>query len=233
MNTMSSHDHIHGVKAGFSAGHPRRTATDAEETRCGGSAPAPEWHGLTLVHRGSELGVVGHISREGASSEAVLHAFGGISRSLEYAVPESAIAGVLGVSARALVDDAVEFQPQHLCGNGHVILAPRTRLDGGKPEDEQWQSLPATAWVGMHVYADDGYLGEVTEALPADAHQPADALIVRARTWLWKTRLPVIPMSRVVACTPREHVARVAGGRRELSRLSEHAPLDARRSECA
>jgi hypothetical protein len=221
VNAMRSHDHMHGARAGFSAEHPRPTAPAAEEARSGGSVPAPDWHGLTLVHRGSELGVVGHISREGAHSEAVLHAFGGISRSLEYAVPESAIAGVLGVSARALVDDAVEFQPRHLCGDGHVILAPRTRLEGGPAMDEQWQTLTATAWVGMHVYADDGYLGEVVTVLPADAEQPVEALIVRVRTWLWKARLAAIPLSRVVACTPREHLARVVGRRRELSKLPE------------
>ncbi len=223
MTAMSSHDHSDGVE-GLATAHPRRRITDAGATRCGVNAAPTDWHGLTLVHRGSELGVVGHISREGARSEAVLHAFGGVSRSLEYAVPESAIAGVLGVSALALVDDAVEFQPRHLCGDGHVILAPRSRIEVGKSEDEQWRSLPAAAWAGLRVYADDGYLGEVAEALPADAHQPVDALIVRVRTWLWKTRLPVIPVSRVVACTPRERVARVAGSRRELTRLSEHVP---------
>lgn len=180
-----------------------------------------DWHGLTLVHRGSELGVVGHVSREGVRSEPVLHAFGGISRSLEYAVPVSAIVEVLGVSARALVDDGVEFHPLHLCGNGRVILAPRTQSGDVPPEDESWRGMPPSAWIGVRVYADDGYLGEVARAIPADGVEPAEALIVRARTHLWKTHFPVIPVSRVAACTLHEHVARVAGNRHELLSMGE------------
>ena len=81
--------------------------------------------------------------------------------------------------------------------------------------------MPRPAWIGIRVYADDGYLGEVESALPTGGLEPLRALIVRTRARLWKTRFPAIPVSRVVACTPREHVARVAGTRRELSSMSE------------
>ena len=185
-----------------------------------------DWRGITLVHRGSELGVVGQVSHEGASCEPVLHAFGGISRSLEYAVPESAIVGVLDVSARALVDDALEFQPRHLCGDGRVILTPRTQGGDVAIEEEGWRKMPRPSWVGVHVYANDGYLGEVERALPVNELEPLEAFVVRTRARLWKIRFPVIPVSRVVACTPREHVVRVAGTRRELSSLNERMPLD-------
>lgn len=189
-------------------------------------AAATDWRGITLVHRGSELGVVGRVSREGAGTKPVLHAFGGVSRSLEYAVPESAIVAVFGVSARALVNDIVEFEPQHLCGDGRVILVPRTPRGDTEPEREGWRRRPQAAWVGVRVYADDGYLGEVEGTVPADGPLPAAALIVRARTRFWRTRFPVIPVSRVVACTPSERVARVAGTRPELLSMSQRVPVD-------
>ena len=174
-----------------------------------------DWRGITLVHRGSELGVVGQVSHEGASCEPVLHAFGGISRSLEYAVPESAIVGVLDVSARALVDDRVEFQPRHRCGDGRVILTPRMQSGDVAGEEAGWRRMPRSAWVGVRVYADDGYLGEAERALPANELEPLEAFVVRTRARFWKIRFPVIPVSRVVACTPRENVVRVAGTRRD------------------
>jgi len=154
----------------------------------------------------------------------VLHAFGGISRSLEYAVPESAIVAVLRVSARALVDDVVNFEPQHLCGDGRVILAPRTQLRDGRGGDDAWCGMPMAAWTGTRVYADDGYLGEVEATVPSSRGPRAEAVIVRARVRVWKTRFPVIPLSRIVACTPCERVARASGTRRELLSLSERVP---------
>lgn len=219
---MTSDEHTHGLAAGN--GRPVLSAvSDVDGRQIGGHGPA-DWRGITLVHRGGELGVVGHVSRGGDSFERVLHAFGGISRSLEYAVPESAIVAVLGVSARALVDDVLNFEPQHLCGDGRVILAPHPQRRGGRGDDEAWRSMPTAAWTGIRVYADDGYLGEVKATVPSSRSPLAEAVIVRARVRFWKNRFPVIPLSRIVACTPCERVARVAGTRQELSSMSERVP---------
>ena len=126
---MGSHERTHGLAAGN--GRPVRSAFSEADSRQIGEYESANWRGMTLVHRGGELGVVGHVSRDGASFEPVLHAFGGVSRSLEYEVPERAIVAVLRVSARALVDDVVNFEPQHLCGDGRVILAPARNAGTG------------------------------------------------------------------------------------------------------
>ena len=219
---MSFHEHTNGLAAGN--GRPVRSAYSDVDGRQTGDHEAADWRGITLVHRGGELGVVGHVSRDGASFEPVLHAFGGVSRSLEYAVAESAIVAVLRVSARALVDDVVNFEPQHLCGDGRVILAPRAQRRDSRGDVDAWRGMPMAAWTGIRVYADDGYLGEVEATVPSSRSPLAEAVIVRARVRFWKTRFPVIPLSRVVACTPCERVARVAGTRQELASMSERVP---------
>ena len=190
-------------------------------------AAATDWRGITLVHRGSELGVVGRVSREGAGSEPVLHAFGGISRSLEYAVPESAIVAVFGVSARALVNDIVEFEPQHLCGDGRVILVPRTPRGDTEPEREGWRRRPQAAWVGIRVYADDGYLGEV-EANGASGRAPAGRSLDRAGAHaVLEDSLSGHP--REPRC--RVHPERARGARRrDPTGAVEHEPASTRRS---
>ena len=64
-------------------------AGSARDVQSGSTA----WHGVTLTHRGDEIGVVSQVTRSGEPAVAVLHALGGISHSLEYAVPETAIVG--------------------------------------------------------------------------------------------------------------------------------------------
>ena len=82
--------------------------------------------------------------------------------------------------------------------------------------------MPHSAWTGIRVFADDGYLGIVESTLPAAARPDTAAfLIVHTRMPFWKRRLLVIPLSRVVACTPVDSVARVTGSRRELASVSE------------
>ena len=186
--------------------------------------PSRKWRGITLAHRGVDIGVIGHVTRAARPPEAVLHAFGGVSRSLEYAVPESAIVKVLPVAARAIVADDVEFEPQHLRADGRVVLAPRTPRGAIGPHEAEWRCLPQAAWIGIRVYADDGYLGVVETALSTSGRETADFLVVRVRRRLRRNRLPVVPVARVLSCAPAENVARVSGTRHELTGMSELWP---------
>ena len=83
------------------------------------------------------------------------------------------------------------------------------------------------AWVGVRVYADDGFLGSVQAALSSTPPGMVDHLVVRVQMAFRKTRLPAIPMTRLVAFAPAENVARVTGTRSELASMSACRPRDA------
>jgi hypothetical protein len=210
VTAMSAHDR-----------KPRESSADRP-----GPVASTTWRGVTLTHRGTDIGVISHVTRSGEPSVTVLHALGGVSRSLEYAVPETAIVSVIGgSSSRAVVSDQVEFEPQHLRVDGRVILAPRVSHATTGSHEADWLEVPRSVWVGIRLYADDGYLGIVEAALSTTRSETVDLLIVRVRMPFWKLRHPIVPATRVVVCTPAENVARVTGTRSELARMSERRQL--------
>jgi hypothetical protein len=187
---------------------------------------APErWLGVVLSHRNAELGVVGHVTRGASPGDCILHAFGGVSGSLEYRVPATAIERLLGVSARAVVDGRLEFAPTRLCVDGTVILEPRDRSTAATAA-RFWDGDPA-GLTGMQAYADDGFLGTV-EAAPE--YRPGEAaaacLIVVVRPWLRRSRRLRIPARCVLAVNPRAGLLRLSGRRRDLQGLADAAPHD-------
>jgi len=214
---MSAHDDTHGESS------TRQLLPDppegAEQSAAERHPVATVWRGMTLTHQGHDLGVITGVSRSSTPGVAILHALGGISRSLEYAVPETAIVGVFGVSSRAIVSDGVEFEPRHLCADGRVILAPRTADAIMEPTD--WARVPHADWVGVRVYADDGFLGTVQAALSSTRTGVIDQLVVRVRMPLRRQRFPVIAIDRLAAFAPAENVARVTGSRRELANMRQ------------
>ena len=185
-------------------------------------ADAPEqWLGVTLVHRGADLGVVGHVTRGDAPCDCILHAFGGVSGSLEYRVPATAIERVLGVSGRAVVDRGLEFQPSRLCVDGTVILGPHDPGATARPAASIWNGDPS-GLAGMHVYADDGYLGTVEAA---QGHPLGDAsaafVIVLVRPWLRRSRRLRIPARCVLAANRHAGLLRLTGRRRDLRAFAD------------
>ena len=185
---------------------------------------APErWLGVALVRRDAELGVVGHVTRGASPGDCILHAFGGLSGSLEYRVPATAIERPLGVSARAVVDDRLEFAPTRLCVDGTVILAPRDRSKAA-PATVPGNGDPV-GLAGMQVYADDGYLGTVEAApRPPPGEAAAAFLIVLVRPWLRRSRRLRIPARCVLAVNPHAPDSRrLSGRRRDLRALADAA----------
>ena len=194
--------------------------------RACGLAPTAQ-RGMTLAHRGNDIGVISHVTRNGESSSAVLHAVGGVSRSLEYTVPEAAIVGVFCVASRVVVSEDVDFEPQRLCADGRVVLAPRPARDAGGSRPADWRDMPRPLWVGVRVYADDGYLGIVTAVLSTLRPDSGELLLVRSRTRFRNNRLVLVPVTRLLAFSPVENVARATGSRRELADLSAAPPFAA------
>ena len=181
---------------------------------------APErWLGVTLVHRDAELGVVGHVTRGASPDDSTLHAFGGLSGSLEYRVPTAAIERLLSVSARAVVDDHLEFVPTRLCVDGTVILGPRDRSTAASAT-VNWDGDPV-ALAGMHVYADDGYLGTVEAAPRRPLRETAAFLIVVVRPWLGRSHRLRIPARCVLAVNPQAGLLRLSGRRRDLRAFTD------------
>jgi hypothetical protein len=200
--------------------HPSSTLMRAAYGEGMDTCNAVAWQGITLVHRGRELGVVGHVTAAAEPRASILHAFGGVARSLEYAVPASGIDRVLGVSARAFVRDDLEFEPTRVCDDGTVILAPRATPSGSCAAVASGQAHPGRM-IGMRVYADDGFLGEVDAVLVGlgEIDRPV-FLHVDTRGWFGRRHGALVPVSRVFACDDEAGVLRLSGRRHELRELA-------------
>jgi hypothetical protein len=207
--------------------------TQDRQAHAGSGAARSEWiaptvqRGMTLAHRGNDIGVINHVTRNGESSIVVFHAVGGVSRSLEYTVPETAIVGVFGVASRVIVSEDVDFEPRHLCADGRVVLAPRPAREACRSRATDWREMPHPLWVGVRVYADDGYLGVVTAVLSTMRPGNRGLLVVRSRSRFRRHRLVSVPVSRLMAFSPAENVARATGSRRTLADLSAVPPFAA------
>ena len=90
-----------------------------------------EWRGVTLLHRGTRLGVVSRVSCARCASGLVLHARGGVSGALEYAVPERSVTPLPGSPPHGAVDPELEFSAERIHSDGRVSLVPRGVGDAG------------------------------------------------------------------------------------------------------
>ena len=181
---------------------------------------APErWLGVTLVRRDAELGVVGHVTRGVSPDDSILHAFGGLSGSLEYRVPAAAIERLLGVSARAVVDDRLEFAPTRLCVDGTVILAPRDRSrQRAQHSTGTGIQSPWPACMSMPTMDTSG------RSRPRRAVPPGDAaafLVVVVRPWLGRSHRLRIPARRVLAVNPQRGFSGCRVGGRDLRAFTD------------
>lgn len=183
-------------------------------------APEP-LPGFVLIHRGNEIGIVERVDIDGGVSSRVVQARGGLSGSLEYILPVSALCSVRLDDRRAVVADEVTFEPVTVEGAGHVQLAARGLAALG---GELSPRMPESHCEGFRVFADDGYLGEVESALFLTRPDRPAYFVVRVRRRL-RSRYPVISVSRVVTVYPPDRVLFVAGSRSEFAGLSEQLPI--------
>lgn len=188
----------------------------------GGPARADPQPGYTLTYHGSDIGVVERVDVPDHRGWPTLFVRGGISGSLRYTIPASAVSEVSREERRVALDDSVTFEPEAVGRDGEVLLIARTsptdRTGGWRPS----RRVPRTC-SGFRVYADDGFLGEIEATLGARA-DTVDYLVVRVRHWL-RTYRPVLPARYVVECEPLDGTVVVAGTRRELRRIPELPPL--------
>lgn len=183
-------------------------------------APEP-LPGFVLLHRGNELGIVERVDLNGGVRSHVVQARGGLSGSLEYILPVSALCSVRLDDRRAVVADEVTFEPVTVNEAGHVRLAAREFLDH---RGEHSPRMPNSGCEGFRVFADDGYLGVVEAALFQIRLDKPDYFVARVRRWVG-SRYPVIAVSRVVTVYPPDRILFVAGSRSELARLPEQLPI--------
>ena len=178
--------------------------------------------GFTLTYHGSDIGVVERVDVPDHRGSPTLHVRGGISGSLRYTIPASAVSAVIPDDRRVALDDQVTFEPEAVGRDGEVLLIARTApadpAGGWRPS----RIVPRTS-SGFRVYADDGFLGEIEATLGARA-DTVDYLVVRVRHW-FRTSHPVIPARYVVECEPLDGIVAVAGTRRDLRRIPELPPL--------
>ena len=183
--------------------------------------PQPQ-PGFTLTYHGSNIGVVERIDVPDPLGSATLQVRGGISGSLRYAIPASAVSAVFPDDRRVALDDRVTFEPAAVGRDGEVLLVARNVPSDGAGGWRPSRSVPRTS-SGFRVYADDGFLGEIECTLGARA-DTVDYLIVRVRHW-FRTCRPVLPARYVVECEPLDGIVVVAGTRRQLRSLPEVPPL--------
>lgn len=187
-----------------------------------GNSHAEAQPGFTLTYHGSDIGVVERVDVPDHRGLPTLHVRGGISGSLRYTIPASAVSAVIPDDRRVALDDQVTFEPEAVGRDGEVLLIARTTpadpTGGWRPS----RKVPRTS-SGFRVYADDGFLGKIEATLGARA-DTVDYLVVRVRHW-FRTSHPMIPARHVVECEPLDGIVVVAGRRRELRRIPELPPL--------
>jgi hypothetical protein len=84
-----------------------------------------------VAHQGADIGVLEHIEACLPSDVTLLHVRGGVSGSLEYVIPSTAVVDVRPAALRACVDDRVTFEPETIAADGRVILV--AQLPGEEP----------------------------------------------------------------------------------------------------
>jgi hypothetical protein len=75
-----------------------------------------------VAHQGADIGVLEHIESCRGSDVTLLHVRGGVSGSLEYVIPSTAVVEVRPALRRASVDDRITFEPETTDHDGRVIL---------------------------------------------------------------------------------------------------------------
>jgi hypothetical protein len=88
-------------------------------------APPAARPGFLVAHQGADIGVLEHIESCTSTEVTLLHVRGGVSGSLEYVIPSTAVVDVRPTAQRASVDDRVTFEPETIAGDGRVILVAR------------------------------------------------------------------------------------------------------------
>lgn len=177
--------------------------------------------GFILTYQGSEIGIVERVAEQARTGARMLYVRGGISGSLEYAIPTTAIAAVQPSARRAMVDDSVTFEPEDLGFDGRVLLVARPPEAESSSSWRPGRRLPEGC-VGFRAYADDGVLGEVEMAVRGTP-RATDYLVVRVRG-LFRWMYPAIPATYVVEWRPVRRSVLVAGTRREIKQLPERIP---------
>lgn len=178
--------------------------------------------GFILTYHGSDIGVVERVDVLDHRGSPTLSVRGGISGSLRYAIPASAVSAVFPDDRRVALDDRVTFEPEAVGRDGEVHLIVRSGPDDREGGWRPNRSVPHTSR-GFRVYADDGFLGEIEATLGA-RDDTIDYLVVRVRHWL-RTRRPVLPARSVIECEPLDGIVVVAGTRRELRSLPQKPPI--------
>ena len=114
-----------------------------------GNAPAEAQPGFILTYHGSDIGVVERIDVPSHRGIPTLHVRGGISGSLRYAIPASAVSAVFPDDRRVALDDRVTFEPEAVGRDGEVLLVARNapadwreRLAAGRERSSHEQWLP-------------------------------------------------------------------------------------------
>lgn len=186
-----------------------------------GNAHAEPQPGYILTYHGSDIGVVERVDAPDRGLPT-LHVRGGISGSLRYTIPSSAVASVAPEDRRVALDDHVTFEPEAVGRDGEVLLMARSSPPDRSSAWRPSRRVPRTS-SGFRVYADDGFLGEIEATLGSRA-DTVDYLVVRVRHWL-RTYHPVLPARYVVECEPLDGIVVVAGTRRELRQIPELPPL--------
>lgn len=83
-----------------------------------------------MTHQGADIGVLEHIDAGIVDEVTLLHVRGGVSGSLEYVIPSTAVVDVRPAVLRACIDDRVTFEPEIIAADGRVILIAQL------PDDE-------------------------------------------------------------------------------------------------
>lgn len=96
------------------------------------TSPPTARPGFVVAHQGADIGVLEHVESGEHTDLVLLHVRGGVSGSLEYVIPSTAVVDVRPAIRRACVDDRVTFELDTIAADGRVILvaqfphAPRT-----------------------------------------------------------------------------------------------------------
>ena len=78
--------------------------------------------GFILTHHGSDIGVVERVEKDGRDGTPTLYVVGGVSGSLHYAIPATAVADVEPAARRFSVREDLHFEPV-LAQDGEVRFA--------------------------------------------------------------------------------------------------------------
>jgi hypothetical protein len=77
--------------------------------------------GFIVAHKGAEIGILERIE-VAERTRTLLHVRGGVSGSLEYVIPSTAVVEVHATTQHALIDDRVTFETDTIAEDGRVIL---------------------------------------------------------------------------------------------------------------